>query len=310
MTAELDLEAIETRYPWMAKAVQVARDFVEAVDPVDAERARARDRERRATHLQGHVLPIEEHVTRQIIDGALERSPAWAAVSKAIAAVQAGHATKKIIGLTGDTGRGKTSSCAGAIAELGGEYVVFDDFVDLWRLAKKNKGERLEVERLLRAKVLALDEVQISSTRIEERVDARLAFHKAIDRRVGVRGITLVCSNRSEQELREAFDDVTFDRLGALCEFVVNEGVSFRQRRPWRVTLAGRSGLWNVPSPIPKLSKEQAAQLRADVLERAGRFRAYYDAKGYSEAELVDVRVELSACVYMALGEIRAAEAP
>jgi DNA replication protein DnaC len=276
--------------------------------PAAAEAERNRDRARRAANLRGVPIPIEEHVPRQIIDGALERTPVLEAVAGVVSAMRNGYAPKKILALLGPPGRGKTTAGGFAIGELGGAYAKFEDLVELRR--SRTKGDRIEYRRLLGARVLVVDELGLEAERLDERVDARLTFHDVIDARVSIRGLLVLLSNLSELELRDRFDERTFDRLGALWEVVEDQDRdSFRQRRPWRIALGHREGsrdvALQVPSPIPKVSKDAARRLRAKLTARFHELREYHVAKD----SRVESRVELSGAYYEALLELRASEA-
>lgn len=224
-------------------------------------------RARREDHLRVAAPPIEEHIRAHIIADDLVTTPALEALRPIVRARALGFEHAAFVGLLGKKGRGKTTACAWAIAELGGRYAKIDRAAHLRK--RLRAADEHEWERLLLAPVLAIDDLGIE----QNAEDGVATLHDVIDERQARGHITILVSNLDDRALARRYDERTFDRLRSIWHPHVLVGESYRARREW----------WQV------LHLDARERRMKVIIERAASRRAYLEAGAHSHEAFVEL---------------------
>jgi hypothetical protein len=251
-------------------------------DPATVARDEMSARATRLANLRTSEIPLEPGMAARIARRDLEDTPPMLEAKKLVAVMRTGFVPRTFLMLTGSPGRGKTVAAAHVLAECGGVYVKIEDAIRLHR--SRTIADQHEWRRIRRATVVVVGELGLE----KDYVDGKLTFHELVD--VRQEAITIADSNKSLAELRDRYDERTFDRIDPHLVNVWTEGASFRKRRPWRAVLKFR-----------ELERVDAQAIE----ERYASARQYVVTKRLPS----DVLVELADARHAAIAELRAAAA-
>lgn len=149
-------------------------------------------------------VPVRRDLLDAIIDGNLRATPAL----NAARAWADEYPRKPTLVLLGGVGSGKTTAAAWLmVTHRDAKYIKMRDVANLFRAGFGD--DKAAFDALLTVGFLVVDELTT-----ERDVDlGRAALHEVIDERQAKNRPTLLCANRTGQEIAERYDARTMDRL-------------------------------------------------------------------------------------------------